>query len=174
MKRKLAYILVVLVFGTIAIMGYQIFRKLAFRAAVRERIATLPDLELFFSLDGDRFRGDSLPPEKAVILLYFHSDCVFCTGEIKDILDHPDLIASTSLLLISSEPTTTLRAFQRKYKLGTYPHIQVLQDTSGVFYRTFGTKVFPSAFLYNSHRELLKQYRGQVPANTLYRIIGTG
>jgi len=174
MKRKLAVALAGLVLGATVLLGYRIADRLAFRAAIQERISTMPDLGHFIPLAGDGFEADSLADGRAVILLYFNSGCKFCAGEIEDILDHPDLIAHTSVILISSEPDTTLRAFQAEYKLRAYPYVQVLQDTSGAFYRTFGTKVFPSAFVYSRHRKLLEQYRGQVRASALYRTIAAG
>lgn len=174
MKRNLAFLLAVLGCGFIIFFGYKISAKLVFQAAVRKQIATLPNLDYLVFLNGQEFQADNLPSDKAVILLYFNSDCAFCTGEIEDILDHPGLISNVSLLLVSSEKDSVLRTFEKKYDLRTYPYIQVLQGTSGEFYRTFGTNIFPSAFVYDRHRKLIKQYRGQVRAGILYQTIESG
>ncbi|MEJ2050901.1 MAG: redoxin domain-containing protein [Calditrichota bacterium] len=174
MKRKLAFLLATLGFGVMIFLGYKITTILVFQAAVRKHKTTLPNLDYLASLDGQKFQRENLPPEKAVILLYCQSDCGFCTGEIEDILDHPSLIADVSLLLVSSEKDSVLKTFQKKYDLKTYPYIQVLHSPSDDFYQTFGTNVFPSAFVYDRYRKLLKQYRGQVRANILYQTIESG
>lgn len=174
MKRSFAFVFAGLALVAMVFLGYQVATRLAFRAAVKDRIATLPNLGRFVSLSGDTIQTDSLAGGRAVILLYFNSECRFCIGEIEDILDHPDLIANSMVMLISAEPDSTLRAFRAQYRLQSYPYVRVLQDTSGAFYQTFGTRVFPSAYVYSPHRRLLEQYRGQVRASALYRTLTTG
>ncbi len=152
----------------ISALVYQVGRQIAVNAEIQDRIRTLPDLDVFSNLGGGRFDMSSLSPQREVVIMHFHSECVFCRTQVQDVLGHPELIARISWVLISSEQVDSLKIFEQQNHLETYPDIYVLHDGQEKFPDVFGTGFFPVTFIYNRHTELITNFRGQVRAYAIY------
>lgn len=171
MNRKVALLIFILVVVMIGVLVYQIGHHIALNAEIQDRIQTLPDLDVFSDLRGKQFDMSSLAPRREVVIMHFHSDCVFCRSQVQDVLDHPELIARISWVLISAEKVDSLKVFEQKNHLEAYPAIFLLHDGQGRFPDLFGTGFFPVTYIYNSNTQLITNFKGQVRARAIYLAI---
>lgn len=136
------------------------------RKNIRERISTLPDLEMK-TLDGVTVSLGELSVELPLLLNYFNTQCPFCQHEIAEILVDEQLQEMALLVFISDEPPETVMAFQREMILDQEPELVFLYDENRIIRDYFGIRSVPATYLYTKEGKLIQFYRGVVKTETL-------
>jgi len=73
--------------------------------------------------------------------------------------------------MISTASRESIKDFANKYHLLEFDNISVLIDTLDVFHNTFGPNPFPTSFIYNKERKLVKQFKGEVSTEALLKYL---
>lgn len=170
MKRLFSYGLVLCVLGFTGWLGVKVYRGNAEKDAIRAKILNLPDFG-FYDLQGKAITASSLPPQKAVVILHFLTDCHFCQGEVREIVRHAGLFRDAHVVLVSMQDAATLRQFRREYGLDSLGFVSVVSDTARGFAQTFGTMNVPTTLVYSQNRVLLRQFTGETSAAAIAKII---
>lgn len=168
-KRLLATVVVLLVFGSIVLLGYRIYQTAMAKQAVAERVRTLPDFELR-SLRGNPVRRRDLSSQKPVVLVFFRTTCPFCESEAQSIRQNEALHRAAQTLMISHEREAELKAFVDKHGLGQ-EGIHVLRDSEGKMADAFGVSTVPNTFVYGADRRLVQHFKGEASSEAIYRAL---
>lgn len=169
MKRKIVFIILLVVLAMISYLGFSIYEQLQEKQAVEERIAALPQF-LVADLNGNEFSSENVK-RASLILTYFNTGCEFCKAEIRGMKEHELLQQSTSIWLVSDEPKNILKEFAATFELDSLQSIQVLRDKNQEVRKMFGVKGVPNTFVYSENGKLLKSFKGETKAEVLYKLI---
>lgn len=169
MKRKIVFIILLVVLAMISYLGFSIYEQLQEKQVVEERIAALPQF-LVADLKGNEFSSENVK-QASLILTYFNTGCEFCKAEIRSMKEHELLQQSTSIWLVSDEPDTVLKDFAATFELDSLQSIQVLRDKNQEVRKMFGVKGVPNTFVYSENGKLLKSFKGETKAEVLYKLI---
>lgn len=170
MIRKLAFIFLFIVLGTIGLLGYSIFTELKEKQAVSERIAMLPAFSAI-NFEDETVQSESIASARPVILTYFNTGCDFCQAEISSIRKHKKLHQKADIYLISDESKAGLKQFAKDFKLDSLQAIQVLHDSNKQVKELFGITGVPTSFVYNNENKLVKSFKGETKAEVLYELV---
>jgi len=69
--------------------------------------------------------------------------------------------------MISPASRESIEDFANNYHLPEFDNISILVDTLGDFHDIFGSNPFPTSFIYNKERKLVKQFKGEVTTEAL-------
>jgi peroxiredoxin len=170
MKRKLAFVFLLMVLGAIGYLGFTIYKELQAKQALEKRIAELPDFSAPI-LNGEILHSDTFSKQSPLILTYFNTKCQFCQAEIRSIRQHKNLQAQADIYLISDESPNALKQFADEFELDSLKHISVLQDSTKQLKELFGVTGVPTTFVYNNDGKLLKNFKGETKAEALYKLV---
>lgn len=102
--------------------------------------------------------------DKSLIILYFSTNCQFCTDEINSISQNIDELQKVKIVLVSSEPLENIVQFATNFDT---TNLTFLQDKKGELRELLRVKNYPSIYVFSKEKELIKQYKGLVPINKL-------
>lgn len=170
MKRKLAFILLLMVLSAIGFLGYSIYNRLEEKEAIAERIATLPEFSLA-NLEGEIVQSKNPAKKASLILTYFNTECHFCQGEIRSMQQHEPLQDQAIIYLVSDEPFDVLKQFSKEFKLDSLQTIQILWDGNRKVKELLGITGVPSTFVYDADGHLIKSFKGETKAEVLYELV---
>lgn len=170
MRRKLAFIFLLVVLAIIGYLGLSIYDQLQEKQAVKDRIAALPEFSVA-DLNGKIVSSNQAKDQSSLVLTYFNTGCDFCKAEIRSMKEHNLLQQSASIWLVSDEPANILTEFASAFKLDSLQSIQVLQDVNKEVKQLFGVEGVPNTFVYGKDGTLLKSFKGETKAEVLYQLI---
>jgi thioredoxin-related protein len=112
-----------------------------------------------------------LPESNFVMLIYFDSECVHCRNETLEVSKNLPLFSNTKILLISSEPIKTIKAFAQRYGLRNEPSVTFAKINSDDVFDTFGSISLPHIFIYGKDRKLIKEFRGETKIEAILKYL---
>jgi len=167
-KKTIVGIIVLLfVLISLAMLIYIIAKNSKFNS---EAIYTLPVFSFTNAQNQVIFTNDSLSTGQANLIIYYNSECEHCQREAEQISKRIHQFDTFHVLMISYESRETILAFRETYKLIS-PTFIFLQDSEYQFDDIFGKSPIPSSFIYNKKGELVKQFKGEVKAETLIKYL---
>lgn len=107
---------------------------------------------------------------KSCLIIYYNSECEHCQYEAELISKQIEQFKDYQILMISYEPIEKILAYRKKFKLN-YSFIEFLQDSKYQFDNIFGNSPFPSSFIYNKNRKLVKQFKGEVKTEAMLKYL---
>lgn len=122
----------------------------------------------FKTVNNKPLTKDGLPDQK-IILIYFNSTCESCKKEIDSILHNYSLFHNCLLVLVSSQTEKELKDFETSNKINNYPKVLLVRDFNSEFSKKFKSVIFPSIFIYNSNKKLVKVFKGETKIKTLVK-----
>jgi len=170
MSKIIKTILFVILLLLVSYMLMVIVKKAKHKNAITEQIQSIPEFSFINIQNQNIYTNDSLGVEKATLIVYFNSECEHCQNEAEQISKRIQEFDNFQVLMISYEPQETILAFREKYKLIS-PAIIFLQDSESQFDDIFGRSPIPASFIYNKDRALVKQFKGEVKAETLIKYL---
>lgn len=160
MKKLLRYIILLIVIGLASFLLIRITASIRQKDAAAARIQMLPSIELY-SLKGDKTNIRKLVKDRATVIIYFSPDCEYCQYEATELHQNFSAFQHTEIIMVThADPAETMR-FVHTYRLDSIPFIHFLLDKNNLFSKTFGTRVFPSIFIYNKDHKLIKKFIGE-------------
>ncbi|MCD6090351.1 MAG: redoxin domain-containing protein [Bacteroidales bacterium] len=170
MRQIVKTILFIVLLLLVGYMLAVIVKKAKHKNAIAEQIQSIPEFSFINTQNQNIYTNDSISDEKACLIIYYNSECEHCQNEAEQIGKQIDEFDIYQILMISYETRETILAFREKYKLIS-PAITFLQDSEYQFDDIFGNSPIPTSFIYNKNRALVKQYKGEVKAETLIKYL---
>ncbi|WP_445711187.1 peroxiredoxin family protein [Flavobacterium sp.] len=166
MKKYLKIILPLLVLSLTGFMGYIVVSKIKHKKEIATKIKKIPNFS-YNTLNDGAFTLNNLITNKAVIFIYFNSDCNFCNHEAEMIQQNIDKLNNIQIVFVSFEDDEKIVAFANSYNLLGYDNIHFLRDTAHSFTSTFDVNSLPSLVLYDKNHMLIEKIKGQVKIEAL-------
>ena len=164
--KKIAIGILVFLFLMIGGLAYLTFGKIQFRQQAEIARQLLPTIQAR-SIDSTLVRYEPSQPDQPTVIIYFNSECHICQYEARAIRDNHDVLQKANIVMISSEPLTTIRTFAAQYGLDKHTNIQLLEMDPVAVTHAFGAVSVPSIFIYNPQQQLVKHYRGETNIETI-------
>lgn len=130
---------------------------------------TLPDFH-FLNTDKEAVDKKSLPKGKALLLIYFRSDCDHCEHTAMQLkttaTKYPAMI-----WMVSAEQIPTLRTFEDMVGLYDINNLTVLQDNSHQLHKAYDFTKLPFIVLYSSTGKQLRIFDELPSVETVRKIL---
>jgi len=121
----------------------------------------LPGFNLL-SLDSTVFDQSVLTEKNNTIIMLFNPECEHCQDQLKLMLSIPELVASTNVILTSTETLQKIKIFYDKFHLENYPLIHIGKDHKYFFGGFYQPKTIPVLAFYNKQKQLVYFNQGNV------------
>lgn len=167
MKRIIIVVAAVFLVLLIAIQVFVYLSQPTSTEELETRVGTLPGLALI-GVDGQKVE---LQQGKAIVLIYFNSECDHCQREIAGLREKRQLFAEASLVLMSAESLEKIRAFAATVDFGT-TDARFVQVAPEQIATVFGTLGLPHIFIYSKEGKLLEIFSGETPAEAIASVLG--
>ena len=156
--------------ATIAYLIFSIVIQIAQKKAIAKDMKTFP-VFVFNDIFGKQFKSSYINNRNSCLIIYFHPECDHCHYEAEQIGLNIDRFCNFQIIMISTASCESVKDFANKYHLLEFDNISVLIDTLDVFHNTFGPNPFPTTFIYNKERKLVKQFKGEVSTEALLKYL---
>ena len=115
----------------------------------------------FYRLEGGFFSNEDLTDNGKVLIVYASPECIHCEEGVKLLVDHKEAIEFLQVVMVFPFEATEVRTFCDKVKgLRSIENISFLLDPFEEFRELFGYSNFPSFFVYNEKKLLIKKIEG--------------
>lgn len=158
MRKKIAILLVIIVFSLLGWMGYSSVQKLDEK---KEREVLANSLSSMF----ESLNVDAEIPEGSTLLMYFNSECEHCQWEIKQLSKNIDEFSGINIAFVSLELTDSAFLFLKKHTLQQF----FIETRPENIMSTFKGGV-PQIFIYKGDK-LQQKFRGEVKIETLLKAL---
>jgi hypothetical protein len=117
------------------------------------------------------FRSEDIPSGKPIVMIYFRTDCPYCQEETKNIINNITTFKNFQVYFLSGSSLKDIKDYAQSFHLNQYPNIIVGKDYAHSFTQVYKPNSVPYLAIYNSRKELLKIYDGNIPINVLIAAI---
>lgn len=166
MKKTFKILTLLLIISVTGLMTYKVITKINNKKEIAANIKKIPNFS-YKNLNNESFTRSNLTPNKAVLFIYFNSDCDFCNHEAEMIQQNIDKLNTIQMVFVSFESDAKIVAFANTYNLLGYDNIHFLSDTTNSFATTFDVNSLPCLVLYNKEHLLIEKIKGQVKIETI-------
>ena len=164
-KIQLKYILIITLLCGLSFLCYSITIQIRQKKIIESKIQTIPQFSFQETLGGN-FKSAYIN-NNSCLIIYFHPECEYCHYEAEQISLNIDRFYDFQIIMISTASRESVKDFANNYHLLEFDNISVLIDTLDAFHNTFGSNPFPTSFIYNKERKLVKQFKGEVKIEAL-------
>jgi thiol-disulfide isomerase/thioredoxin len=134
-------------------------------------ISILPSVKLLLMDSTTIINTTDAPPGKPTILLYFRPTCPHCKKETSTLLENIGTLKDVNIYMLASAPFVDINNYYRSYHLENVKNIIVGKDLGKSFTGQFTPKAVPYMAIYNTKRNLVKIYYGEVDINFIITAI---
>jgi hypothetical protein len=132
-----------------------------------KRFPEYPPVKLLLADSSSFFTKDDLPKKKPVWLMMFNPQCTHCQHETEELVKNIDEFKDIQVIMTTSMPLDSMKAFSDKYKLSSYKNIIVGQDTHYFLFSYFQNRNLPFHAFYDKKKQLIKVFEGSVSINAI-------
>ncbi len=152
----------------VAWMGNKTVAKLRAVDRVKEKIALLKSLSIV-SMDSSKYElpNNTIP----TIIILFNTTCEHCQYEATEIKKSITSFSQLSILMVSSEPIKTIKAFSKEYGLSNEASVTFAKINRDDVYETFGSVSIPHIFIYGKDRKLIKEFKGETKIEAILKYL---
>ncbi|MBA7591049.1 Thiol-disulfide oxidoreductase ResA [subsurface metagenome] len=165
-KIQLKYILIITLLCGLSFLCYSITIQIRQKKIIERKIQTLPQFS-FQEILGNNFNSSYINSDKSCLIIYFHPECDHCHYEAEQICLNIDRFYNFQIVMISPASRESIENFANNYHLLEFDNITILIDSLDGFHDIFGHNPFPTSFIYNKERKLVKQFKGEVTTEAL-------
>lgn len=130
----------------------------------------LPDFKLLLPDSISNFYTEQLSSKKVTVLISFSPECDHCKLQTKEIIEHIDELKDVQIVMATTLPFGTMKAFYDEYKIASYKNIIMGRDVLYFFPKYFLNHSFPLITIYNKKRELAHYFDGGMSTAELVRL----
>lgn len=131
--------------------------------------AKIPALK-FTDTDNAAVSNKDIPKGKALLLLYFRSDCDHCEHTAQQ-LKKTAAQYPLNIWMVSAEPIPTLRTFEDMMSLYDIDNLRVMQDHTQSMHRWFDFSKLPFIVVFDKNGKQLKTFDELPSAATIKKIL---
>lgn len=170
--KNIKLIIVISILLVSAIMLFHIIMKIKNNKEISHNLREIPEFRLQRVFKDGYFTNDSLfKNNNSVLIIYFNTECKYCNYQIRYINEQLVKFKDFQVLLISIEEPDILKQYFTTSDLINRDFIYILFDKEMQFERVFGKCPFPTSFIYNRNKELVKIFKGEVKVEALLRYL---
>ena len=170
--KNIKLIIVISILLVSAFMLFHIIMKIINNKEISHNLREIPEFRLQRVFKDGYFTNDSLfKNDNSVLIIYFNTECKYCNYQIRYINEQLVKFKDFQVLLVSIEEPDVLKQYFNKNDLLNRDFIYILYDKEMHFERVFGRCPFPTSFIYNSNKELVKIFKGEVKVGTLLKYL---
>ena len=142
-KKKLVFL-----FSTLVI---------SFNSFAQKQAETIPEFT-FYKFDKSTFTNKNLEAGKLIFICFFDVSCDHCQRAIGKISDHYKEFGKAAVYLVTLDRPEAVKEFLNKFgkNLTGKKHITILQDLQNQFIIKFRPVKYPSMFLYDQNKKLVR------------------
>jgi peroxiredoxin len=170
LKSIFRYLIFFIIICSLISLGYLTVTGIKKKEGFQSKIQTLPQFS-FQQILGGNFESPHINNKNSCLIIYFHPECDYCHYEAEQIGLNIDRFYNFQIIMISTASCESVKDFANNYHLLEFDNISVLIDTLDVFHNTFGPNPFPTSFIYNKERKLVKQFKGEVSTEALLKYL---
>ncbi|HTH32672.1 MAG TPA: hypothetical protein VL946_15080 [Lacibacter sp.] len=130
----------------------------------------LPDFKLLLPDSVTNFYTEQLSSKKVTVLISFSPECDHCKQQTKEIIENIEQLKDVQIVMATTLPFGTMKAFYDEYKIASYKNIIMGRDVLYFFPKYFLNHSFPLIAIYNKKRELAHYFDGGMPTADLIRL----
>lgn len=165
-KIQLKYILIITLLCGLSFLCYSITIQIRQKKLIESKIQTLPQFNLKDIFNND-FNSSYINNNNSCLIIYFHPECDHCHYEAEQICLNIDQFYNSQIVMISPASRESVEDFVKNNHLLEFDNITILIDTLDGFHDIFGHNPFPTSFIYNKEKKLVKQFKGEVTTEAL-------
>lgn len=169
-RYLLKFIILLIVFAVVTYLPYKVISAIITKNKIIKSREILPVFN-FTTLQGKWYNSHNKKSDHISVIIFFNSDCHYCTYEIESIIQHIDSLKNTDILLVSDQPFQKLRQLYKQYELGNYTQIKLLYTDYHNFISAFGTATVPTTFIYDENNRLLRLFKGEAGIEAILNVI---
>lgn len=167
MRKILLWVVPLLAFSLLAVLGWRFTTRLRHKQAVTEAVKSLPEFTAL-TLSGDTVSQQTLQ-NRTVVLVFIDPDCEHCRHQVEQFRQKTGIANKAQVLLLSAAPISALKQFATTYKLNNLPTLQIAHIDGKMAYETFGFATTPDILIYRANGQLAKHFRGQASVEAILR-----
>jgi peroxiredoxin len=135
-----------------------------------QRFPEFPPVKLLLA-DSSYFTKESLEKKWPVLLMLFNPKCEHCQHETEEIIQHIDEFKNIRIVMATTQPFDSMKAFIQKYQLTRFSNITVGQDLQFFLPSFFQISNLPLIALYDKKKKLLKATEGSAPITAILEML---
>jgi thiol-disulfide isomerase/thioredoxin len=135
-----------------------------------KRFPEYPPVKLLLADSAHYFTKDDLPKKKPIWLMMFNPNCSHCQHETEEMVSNMDDFKDIQIVMVTSMPLDSMRAFTKKYQLQGYKNVVVGQDTHYFLFDYFQNKNLPFNAFYDKKKQLITVFQGGATINAIKEI----
>ncbi len=168
MKKSSKRIVGIVIVFVLCFLGYNITTKVMHKNAIKENTKTIPSFSAK-TMKETLFSSDDLKEGYQTIFVFFNTECEFCEYEVEDIVENYKNHKNTQWVFISTESSRIIQNFVKKKELFKVIEAIFLSDKKGELLMLFDISTFPTTVVYNSNKEFVRKYKGQIKTATILK-----
>ena len=134
-------------------------------------ISAIPDIELTDIYYSAVSLASLASDANHYVLVFFSPGCMFCEHEAADLSRNRAEFKDSKVLFITQEPLDSALAYSTRHNLMTANNFHVLSDTTYAVLPRFGIQSMPTTLIYNSRKEFVTSFEGEVNAKRILRVL---
>ena len=170
LKSIFRYLIFFIIICSLISLGYLTVTGIKKKEGFQSKIQILPKFNLQ-DIFSNTINSSNINDNNSCLIIYFHPECDHCHYEAEQISLNIDMFCNFQIIMISTDSRESVKDFANNYHLLEFDNISILIDTLNVFHNTFGPNPFPTTFIYNKERKLVKQFKGEVSTEALLKYL---
>jgi hypothetical protein len=164
MKKKVVYIITLLVIALISLMLVKYWQHIKYKSSIND----ISEIDIkSHALKGMEYYSKG----NFNCILIFNSNCEFCLDEIEDIVDNIDLFSNVNFYLVSTQTEKELLEYAKDSEFLEEDNFTILLDRNNNINKFFNFPGNPSTFMYNNDGKLIDFKKGFLQFYELKRMI---
>ncbi|MDR7129284.1 peroxiredoxin [Algoriphagus sp. 4150] len=168
MKKTHVIILVTVLLGSVAYLGYSSQEDQEVTAAAVATPATLPDFPLN-DINGESYSIHRLTENTPTLVIYFNSTCHLCQEELNALSKRIEEFKEYAIVLVTVEPVDEMLGFAIGLGIKDRANVHFLLDSRMDLASFYQIKNVPSIYCYNSQKQLVAEYVGNAKMDVLLK-----
>lgn len=136
-----------------------------------KKFPTYPPVKLLLPDSVTYYTKTDLPKKTPVMLMLFNPQCEHCQHETEEIIKNIGKFKDIQIVMSTSMPFDSMRAFREKYKLAQYDNIIMGHDTYYFLPTFYMIRNMPFLAFYNKKKELISIFEGALPIDRILAVL---
>jgi thiol-disulfide isomerase/thioredoxin len=169
MKKKLRFIILLLIISVFSFLGFKIANKINHKKEVAENTKSIPNFS-FIDIEDNVYTNKNLS-NRPIVFVYFNSDCDYCQSEATKIQERLEDFKEVQLVFVSFEEQKNIIDFAKEYQLYKKENVVFLEDKEMVFSQIFDVNSIPYIVVYDKDKNFLQKFKGATKIDNILAVL---